>query len=159
MSYYIRYIVIHCSASPDGVDIGAKEIKQYHTAPPPKGRGWRDIGYHKVVRINGRIELGRYENGDPFLEAHEVGAHAQGHNKNTLAFCWIGTNEDAMPRVQRAALVHLIADTCVKLRLPASSVLGHCEIAPESRKTCPNLNMDKLREEIDFKIRSLKHVS
>lgn len=141
-------IIVHCSDSPDSLDIGVKEIRAWHTAPVPKGRGWREIGYHYVVRLTGAVENGRFENGDPFLVASEVGAHVAGHNRGTLAVCRVGRLEAAMPLAQRAALVGLLAALCRRLGLPATAVLGHAEVAPESGKTCPNLDMHNLRRDV-----------
>lgn len=140
----IRKVVVHCSDSPDTRDIGAAEIRRWHV----EGNGWRDIGYHFVVRLTGVVEKGRYENGDPFLASSEMGAHAKGHNADTLAVCRVGRTEAGMPGVQRKALIALLADLCSRLDLEPRDVLGHREIAPESGKTCPNLDMDLLRREI-----------
>jgi len=144
----IKKIVVHCSDSPYTLDIGTKEIRRWHTAKPPEGRGWRDIAYHFVVRVTGRVEAGRYENGDPFLTAEEMGAHAKGHNADTLAVCWVGRTEADMPGAQRKALIGLLVALCKRLGLTADDVVGHRELAPESGKTCPNLDMDQLRRNV-----------
>lgn len=142
----ITCLVLHCSDSPDNVDIGAKEIRAWHTEKPPKGRGWRDIGYHYVIRKSGRIELGRAENGDPFISPLEVGAHVQGHNSHTLGICWVGRNDCSGP--QRSALLSLLVSLLMRLNLKPDAVKGHRELAPESGKTCPNIDMEQLRSEL-----------
>lgn len=79
----ITDIVIHCSATPPDMDIGAAWIRAEHTKPVSKGgRGWQDIGYHEVLRRDGTNEHGR---------AHAViGAHVAGFNKASLGICMIG---------------------------------------------------------------------
>lgn len=153
MRQQISTIVLHCSDTPWSMDIGVKEIREWHTAKPPKGRGWRDIGYHYVVRRNGVIETGRYENGDKFLEGTEVGAHVGGHNGYTIAICWVGRVEAEMPERQREALFGIVKRTCERLGVTADAVMGHRELAPESGKTCPNLDMPKFREELALRMR------
>ena len=50
----IDKIIVHCSATPEGRDIDAAKIDEWH-----KKRGWKMIGYHFVVKLDGIIELGR----------------------------------------------------------------------------------------------------
>jgi hypothetical protein len=73
----IHSIILHCSATYEGVDVSAKDIDKWH-----KARGWSMIGYHRVIRLDGTVENGR-----PFFRR---GAHVAGNNTNTLGFCMIG---------------------------------------------------------------------
>jgi N-acetylmuramoyl-L-alanine amidase len=141
----IKRIVVHCSDSPDSLDIGVKEIREWHTSPPPNGRGWRDVGYHKVIRRGGKIESGRFENGDSILEGAEIGAHAVGHNAASLAVCLVGRLR--FDRRQIAALLTLLAELCRKHDVAVSDVVGHYEL--DSRKTCPNLDLDDIRDALE----------
>lgn len=50
----IDAIVVHCSATKAGQDIGKKEITQMHLQ-----RGFTTIGYNYVVRLDGTVEVGR----------------------------------------------------------------------------------------------------
>ena len=51
----INDLIVHCSATYGSQDIGAVEIRRVHVDE----NGWRDIGYHYVIRRNGDIEEGR----------------------------------------------------------------------------------------------------
>lgn len=73
----IKYLVVHCSATPPKMDIGAVELDRMHRA-----RGFLKIGYHKVIRRNGAIEDGR--------KLFEIGAHVEGHNHESLGICLVG---------------------------------------------------------------------
>ena len=42
-------IFVHCSATKATMDIGVREIRQWH-----KEQGWLDVGYHFIIR---RIQL------------------------------------------------------------------------------------------------------
>jgi N-acetylmuramoyl-L-alanine amidase len=140
----IRKIVIHCTDSPDNVDIGVKEIFRWHTMPPPQGRGWSDIAYHEVVRRDGTIEVGRFENGDSILEGKEIGAHVKGHNSDSLGICWVGKIH--MTKAQRTSLLRLVSHKRKLHGIPVENVLGHYELAPG--KTCPNIDMDDFRKSL-----------
>jgi N-acetyl-anhydromuramyl-L-alanine amidase AmpD len=139
MNRHIDLIVVHCSASPDYLDIGYKEIKRWHTDPKPKGNGWADIGYHYVIRRNGEIERGRVE--------EVAGAHAAGVNATSLGICWVG-DKSPSPE-QEKSLVGLINYLRGKYSLNVDQVKGHRE-AVKTAKTCPNINMDRLRAELVF---------
>jgi N-acetylmuramoyl-L-alanine amidase len=134
----ISKIVIHCSDSPDTVDIGVIEIRRWHI----QDRGFRDIGYHYVVRRSGVVEVGRYENGDSILEGKEIGAHVAGKNADSLGICWVG--RDHITSEQKAALLRLVANLMRTHGVSANRVFGHCELDP--RKTCPRLPMDAIRK-------------
>ena len=73
----ITEIIIHCSATKEGMDFRAKDIDAWH-----KAKGWAGIGYHFVIDLDGTIEQGRPIN--------QVGAHCYGHNKNSIGVCYIG---------------------------------------------------------------------
>lgn len=118
-------IVIHCSATKPSQDIGAEEIRQWH-----RKRGWRDIGYHIVIRRDGTVEPGR--------SLEQVGAHAKGHNDRSVGVCMVGgVNEAGKPdcnftAAQWASLATEIADLIEMY--PDADVIGHRDL---SSKACP----------------------
>lgn len=130
----IESIVVHCSASPDYMDIGAATIRNWH-----KERGFNDIGYHYVIRRNGEIEKGRPD--------EKIGAHAKGANSRSIGVVWVGINN--ISPEQEKSLFSLIHFLMGKYNVKIENVLGHCE-AVETDKTCPNLNMDRVRAELIF---------
>ena len=131
----VSLIVIHCSDSQDSLDIGRREIKEWHLA-----RGFSDVGYHYIVRRSGVVETGRTED--------QVGAHVMGYNKESIGICWVGRNDISKEQIQ--SLKALGRGLCHKYDLDVTEdVVGHHEL--DSNKTCPNLNMDKFRAELIFK--------
>lgn len=70
-------ITQHYSATYEDQDIGAAEINRMHLA-----RGFKGIGYHFVIRLDGSLELGRPE--------YEVGAHVLNNNAGRLGICVVG---------------------------------------------------------------------
>lgn len=76
----IKYIVVHCSDSPQGRGDDAATIHQWHTA-----RNWSGIGYHYVI-----TEDGTCQNGRPL---YWQGSHAYGYNDKSVGICLIGEGD------------------------------------------------------------------
>lgn len=127
----IKSIILHVSDSPDDLDIGAKEIREWHLQ-----KGWSDIGYHYVIKKNGEIEIGR--------ELEKPGAHVRGHNVDSIGICWVGRQN--ITNKAYAALTHLLLNLLDKYNLSCQNILGHYEINP--KKTCPNIEMEDYRNYI-----------
>ena len=129
------FIVVHCSATRPNMDVGAKEIRQWHL-----NNGWADVGYHWIIRRNGKVEKGRAEN--------LVGAHEPTRNKNSVGICMVGGVNQKDYRIaennftpeQWAALEKLIKE--VQVRYPKTKVMGHRD-CPNVRKACPSFDAIK----------------
>lgn len=123
---HIDTIIIHCSGTPEGREHNAADIKRWHLQ-----RGWKDIGYHFVVKIDGTVELGR--------PIDQVGAHAKGHNANSIGICYVGgcdknmKAKDTLTDAQQASIQSLIID--MKNSYPITKLIGHNEV---SSKSCPS---------------------
>lgn len=97
----INEIIIHCSATPSYRYHTAADIRQWHLQ-----RGYKDIGYHYVIRTDGIVEQGR--------PIEEIGAHCTGHNSNSIGICYVGgynsrmVADDTRTPAQRAALIDLL---------------------------------------------------
>ena len=131
-------IIVHCSDTPASADVGVKEIRQWHTLPPPRGRGWKDIGYNYVIRRNGTVELGRDTDRDGST-LDEIGAHAAGHNATSVGICLVGGKPGFnFTFKQLTALMQLIED--LREEIPTiEEVIGHTDV--DSGKTCPNFDV------------------
>lgn len=122
----ISKIIVHCSATTAGVDFRAKDIDRWH-----KERGFRCIGYHYVVDLDGTIEIGRPESA--------MGAHCRGHNKGSIGVCYIGGINaacepcDTRTDAQKEALRFLIGR--LRERYPKARVYGHHDL--NHFKDCP----------------------
>lgn len=122
----VSYIVVHCSATPLGMDCGAKEIDAWH-----KGQGWSCIGYHYVVRLDGTVECGR--------PIYQVGAHVSGYNHCSVGVCYIGgIGRDGKPAdtrtaSQKTALLRVLRE--LRVRYPNAVIVGHNFLNP--KKACP----------------------
>lgn len=123
----INALVVHCSATPPHRDIGAAEIRRWHL-----DRGWRDIGYHCVIRRNGLIEDGR--------SVSLPGAHVSGHNADTIGICLVGgvnaagKAENNYTPDQWASLRWLLQNLLQDY--PGAMIKGHRDF-PKVKKDCP----------------------
>lgn len=128
----IKRIIVHCSYTPPSMDIGADEIRTWHV----RDNGWRDIGYHFVIRRNGLVETGRPES--------EVGAHAKGHNHDSLGICLVGGKAQGKDEADaNFTCSQYIALRSTALYLQARygplSILGHRDVAPD--RACPGFDV------------------
>lgn len=138
----IRQIAVHCAFTPPDLDIGAKEINQWH-----KQRGWSGIGYHYIIRRDGTVEIGR--------DVDYAGAHVHGYNRYTIGMSYVGgakrsgkklvSDIDNATKAQRKTIIALSHHLAKIHELPTRDILGHNEF-PNVHKSCPNLSMTAIRE-------------
>lgn len=127
----IDYIVVHCTASKEGQDIGAAFITMVHI----KERGWDTIGYNYVVRLDGVIELGR--------NVDIVPAQVHGYNDNAIALVYVGgVDQDLKPKdtrtdAQKTAIISLLND--LRALYPTAIIQGHRDF-PGVTKACPSFD-------------------
>ena len=133
----INKIIVHCSATPEGRDVSVDTIRKWHV----EDNGWSDIGYHWVITLSGAIEKGRPES--------RSGAHAKGHNKNSVGVCYVGgVDSDMNPKdtrtdAQKETLKCLLED--LRERYPQAEIIGHRDV---SSKDCPSFDAKKEYSEI-----------
>ena len=132
----VNYIVVHHSLTVDGVTLSTDDSRRFHTTPPPAGRGWSDIAYHATVE--------QVENGVEVIIGRPwtlQGAHAPGHNQDSIGVCIIGNFDAAAPDAAHwKGAVKFVAWLCQFFKVPAERVLGHREATPE--RTCPGAHFD-----------------
>ena len=139
----IDKIILHCSATPKGKHFDVDEIRRWHV----EGRGWRDIGYHYVVYLDGSIHNGR--------PVKIPGAHVTGHNKHSIGVCYIGgvsnikdkrgkwPAEDTRTPEQKEALWKLLME--LMACYDGATLHGHNEFAS---KACPSFDVQKEYKDI-----------
>jgi len=130
-------IVLHCSASPPSMDIGLKEIRALHVGAKADvfswgaydihGKTFSDVGYHIIIRRDGRIEFGR--------QMGVVGAHVRGFNKISVAICMVGGVNEAgkadnnFTQAQWKSVDHAV-HFC-HYAYPDAKILGHRDLSPD----------------------------
>lgn len=139
-------IVFHCSATKPSQDIGRREIEEWHLA-----KGWSAIGYHFVIRRDGRLELGR--------PMGDIGAHVEGYNSSSVGVCMVGglledgtgePNDVKKFTPAQWLTAHLVAQF-LRLAYPDARLCGHRDLSPDLNhdgkiqprewlKTCPGFD-------------------
>lgn len=123
----IDSIIIHCTATKEGWDVRAKDVDLWH-----KERGFKMIGYHFLIDLDGKVEVGRPLTMD--------GAHCKGWNNHSIGICYVGgldkfgNPKDTRTNAQKVSLMNLVYDLLDKFP-EISQILGH-------RDTSPDLNGD-----------------
>lgn len=138
----INEIIIHCTATMSGREVSVDELRKWH-----KARGWRDVGYHYIVHLDGSVSLGR--------PAIEIGAHCSGHNKESIGVVYVGGLDkggkacDTRTAEQKKALrvlVRQIEREQAKVGNMITKISGHNEYA---NKACPCFDVKKEHYELN----------
>lgn len=118
----IKRVFLHCTATREGQDIDAATIKKWHLA-----QGWKDIGYHFVIRLDGTVEIGRAEN--------IVGSHVAGFNTGSIGVVYVGgldaqgKGKDTRTDAQKVAMAKLCKD--LAKAYPGARFMGHRDASPD----------------------------
>lgn len=121
----INLIIVHCSATKEGMDYTVADIKKWHLA-----RKFSDIGYHYVIYRDGSVHNGR--------DVNISGAHCEGYNSHSIGICYIGgldkngKPKDTRTDAQKTSLLKLLKT--LKGMYPKATIHGHKEYA---NKACP----------------------
>lgn len=127
-----RRITVHCSATPNGETLDIDTVRAWH-----KMRGWRDVGYHMMIDIDGRVDQGRPLN--------EVGAHVEGENEGNLGVCLVGSG--LYTKAQWDSLRRQL-DSLFMTFTTINKWELHCHYefksAQAQGKSCPNVPINRL---------------
>lgn len=125
----IEYIIIHCTATPEGREHDVEDIRRWH-----KAKGWSDIGYHYLIKIDGTIEVGR--------SVEIPGAHAYGFNSGSIGIVYVGgmdsemkAPKDTRTSAQKQSFGQLL--WALKEEFPHAKIIGHRDV---SSKACPSFD-------------------
>lgn len=128
----IDTIVLHATATPEGREITVEEIDKWH-----KARGFDMVGYHYIIDLQGKVHKGRC--------ITQVGAHAKGHNTNSIGICYVGgldqdkNAKDTLRPIQKNSMSSLLLALKWVLRKPLK-VVGHNKL---SNKQCPCFDVNR----------------
>ena len=143
---YIDLVVIHCSATEIGKDYSVEDITLWH-----KVRGFRTIGYHFLIHLDGSIS-GVLEGCRPIKE---IGAHAKGKNLHSIGICYIGGLKEGKPSDTRTneqkESLKCLAKSLQSI-YPTVDIVGHRDLSrdlngdgvitkQEWMKACPSFNV------------------
>lgn len=136
----IKEIIIHCTATAEGMPVSVEKIRSYHIAH----RGFSDIGYHFVIGLDGSVSQGR--------PVEIVGAHCIGHNSHSIGIAYVGgldketkAPKDTRTPAQKKALIDLCTRLIEQYNLTTSDIYPHNKFA---NKACPCFDIEELKNEI-----------
>lgn len=128
----ISEVILHCTATPAGKWFDRSDVNAWH-----KQRGWSMIGYHFLILLDGKIEVGR--------PIGMVGSHVRGHNVGTIGVAYVGglsadgkTAKDTRTPAQMAAAQWLIRALKEKFKIRRRA-RGHNEY--DKGKACPSFDV------------------
>lgn len=129
----VKFLVVHCSATPPSNNASAADIDRWHRA-----RGFVKIGYHFVVRRDGTVQKGR--------ELTERGAHVEDFNHCSIGVCLVGGVDETpkqkpeanFTQAQFSSLAVLLSG--LRKQFPGAEVQGHRDF-PNVAKACPSFDV------------------
>lgn len=162
----LKYLVIHCTATPEGREVTAGEIRSWHTDPVSKGgRGWKQVGYTDMIHLDGTVERLVENNEDAYVDGWEITNGAKGYNSCSRHIVYVGgvegtvnkagkivakldKNGKTIPKDTRTLKQLHALEAYVKdfhARFPDVKIIGHNEVAA---KACPSFDVQKWLKQI-----------
>ena len=126
----IRFLTIHCAATPEGRDVSAETIAAWDKAR------FGQESYHHIVTLDGADHVR--------LPDSRIGAHVAGRNSGNIGICYVGgcdrqmRPKDTRTDAQKRRLRDLIAS--YRLTYPGLVVRGHRDW-PGVKKACPSFDV------------------
>lgn len=167
MKQPLKYLVIHCTATPEGRDVTSADIRRMHTAPKSAGgRGWKQVGYTDLFRLDGKVERLADNNEDNYVDPWEVTNGAKGYNTVSRHIVYAGgcdksgKPKDTRTASQKSAMAKYVRDFHAKH--PNVKIIGHRDLSPdlngngviepfEYMKACPSFDVAAWLKEIGIK--------
>ncbi len=142
----MKYLVIHCTATPEGREVTSAEIRHWHTDPKSKGgRGWNQVGYTDMIHLDGKVERMVANNEDACVDPWEITNGASGFNSVSRHIVYVGgvgkdgKSKDTRTAAQTKSLTDYVRD--FHHRFPQIRIVGHRELNPH--KDCPSFDVQK----------------
>ena len=126
----VKFLTIHCAATPEGRKVTADQITAWDTAK------FGQTSYHWVVELDGKMVR--------TLKDTEKGAHVGKANTGNIGICYIGgvdkmgNPKDTRTEAQKKSLLTLVRT--YKSRYPHLVIRGHRDW-PGVRKACPSFDV------------------
>ena len=150
MKQELKYLVLHCTATPEGRDVSAADIRHWHLSPVSKGgRGWKQVGYTDLIHLNGSVERLVDNNEDAWVDAWEITNDAKGYNSVSRHLVYAGgcstdgKLNDTRTTEQNADMERYVKEFHEKH--PKVKIIGHYQVAA---KDCPSFDVPAWLREI-----------
>ena len=154
MANKLKYLVLHCTATPEGREVTGDDIRRMHLSPVSKGgRGWKQVGYTDIIHLGGTVERLVDNNEDANVDPWEINNGAKGYNSVSRHVVYAGgmTKDMSRPKDTRTPAQLKAMEAYVRdfhLCFPGVRIIGHNEVAA---KACPSFDVQKWLESIGIK--------
>lgn len=126
----IKYLTVHCAATPEGRDDKADAIKKWDIAK------FGQASYHWVIELDGKMVR--------HLKDTERGAHVGGKNTGNIGICYVGgVDKNLQPKDTRTEAQKTSLRTLIRTyqeRYPGIVIRGHRDW-PGVNKACPSFDV------------------
>jgi N-acetylmuramoyl-L-alanine amidase len=134
----IRFLTIHCAATPEGRGVKAATIDAWDRAK------FGQVSYHGIIELDGTYVVG--------LPDTKKGAHVGGKNTGNIGICYVGGMDKQMKRAkdtrtpaQRETMARVVRE--YRAKYPGIVVRGHRDW-PGVKKACPSFDVQAWLQEI-----------
>lgn len=134
----IRYLTIHCAATPEGRIVKAATVNDWDRAK------FGQVSYHWVIELDGTAVRG--------LRDNQRGAHVGGRNTGNIGICYVGgvdkklNPKDTRTQAQKDTMARLVGE--YRAKYPGIVVRGHRDW-PGVKKACPSFDVAAWLRSID----------
>jgi hypothetical protein len=140
----LKYLVIHCTDTPEHMNVTPEMIKSWHTDKKPIGRGWSRVGYSDLIMLDGTIKNLRPYDEDDKVEDFEVTNGARGYNGVSRHIAYSGgrdANSQKPKNTLNEAQLESLAEYVKEFiqNHPDAKVIGHNQI--NDYKKCPSFSV------------------
>lgn len=149
----LKYLVIHCTATPEGREVSGADIRHWHCDPKPKGNGWKQVGYTDLFHLNGGVERLTPNNEDGEVDPWEITNGARGFNAVSRHIVYVGGLDknlevkDTRTDAQKAAMEKYVKN--FHRKHPDVKIVGHEQL--NSSKACPSFSVPRWLQQIGIK--------
>ena len=140
-----KYVVIHCTATPEGREVTVDDIRRWHLSPKPQGRGWKQVGYSELIMRNGDIKNMVQWDYDQYVDNWEITNGVAGLNDVCLHVVYAGGCDKQMnpkntmtPKQEQSLLI--LVGSFLSLWQDIQFA-GHNQFAA---KACPSFDVPEL---------------
>ena len=154
MSKEIQYLVIHCTATPEGRAVMPDDIRRWHLSE----NGWKQVGYTDMVLLDGKVERLVGNNEDKIIDPWEITNGVAGINSISRHIVYVGGTDasgkakDTRTPQQKAALGNYVLDFVRRFR--DVQVAGHYQF--DGKKACPSFDVPAWCRQIGVTEKNIK---
>lgn len=143
-THTLKYLVIHCTASKEGVDLKGEWFMKFF-----KKKGWDRPGYNEIVELDGHRFVAVPYNLDNKVSSNEITYGVANYNSVTLNISYVGgvdkklKPKDTRTKAQKESINKIIKE--FQQNVPNIIVLGHRDFFPKYArlKECPSYDVKK----------------